>query len=167
MGQPGGGDAADGEADDGDFFPEALREIDAVLGVADEILRRQGGVRVGQTVGQAVMGEAGNDDIGAGGEKFFPEFAELARGIGQSVEQDEDAIGLMPVSQDDAASALMQGEGGFSGLGLGPAGHGFVIICRRIRLRDEIVEGERAHQPGQREEENGEDGEKGTDESAA
>jgi hypothetical protein len=88
-----------------------LREIDAVLGVADEVLCRQGGVRVGQAVGQAVMGQAGNDNIGAGGEKFFAELAELARGIRQSVEQDEDAFGLVTVGQDDAASALMQRKG--------------------------------------------------------
>jgi hypothetical protein len=113
------------------------------------------------------MGEAGNDDIGAGGEEHFAEFAELARGIGQAVQQDENAFGFVTVGQDDAASALMQGKGGFSGLGLRPAGHGFVIGRRRIGRGDEIVEGESSHEPGQREEENGEDGEKGPDESAA
>ena len=84
--QPGGGDTTDRQTDHGHSFTESLCKVDAVLRVAEEVLRGQGGVRIGHTIGEAVLSEAGNDDIGTGGEEFFPEFAELARGVGQSVQ---------------------------------------------------------------------------------
>ena len=124
-----------------------MREIDAVLRVVDQILCGQSGMRAGHAVSQSVMGEAGDDHVGAGGEKFFPELAELARGIGQSVQQDENSIGLVSVAQDDGAPAFVQRLFGLPRLLLFPAFHRFVVGPGRIGLGVKVTETQRSQQP--------------------
>lgn len=116
------------------------------------------GVGVGfEEVGQSVMGKAGDDHIGAGGEKFFAERTELARGVGQSVEQNEDTLGRVTVGQDNAASAFMQGVGGFRSLLVGPAFPGFVVGLRGGGRGEEVIGGERTEQPRRAEKNQGDD----------
>ena len=116
-----------------------MRDVDAALGVTDEVVGGEVAVRAGEPVGKPVAGKARDHDVGARGEKVFPEFAELPRRVGETVQQDEDAFGRMSAGKHYGASAFVQGQFGLRGADLFEARGGFLVGCPWVGRGDEVV----------------------------
>jgi hypothetical protein len=114
---PRGGDASGREADDGNVFPEGVSGEQSGTGV----VFHRGGCEVslghGHAVAVAVIAKAGNHDIRSGLIDQIAEFAELGRAVAQTVEEDVDVLGLMTMSEDDAAGSGVDERGVFAAVG--------------------------------------------------
>lgn len=111
LGDPGGGDASGGEADDGDALAEGVGVGDGGLGVGDHGAGGEVLLGLRHAVAIAVVGHAGDNDVGSAAVEEVAELAELGGAVAETVEEDVDVFGFAAVVEGDAAGGGVD-EGG-------------------------------------------------------